>query len=203
MKTIFLVCSFLIIISSNAYSQLKAVTQNGKEVVLNKDGTWHYIDNNKSSSIKDSTCEHLVDISVNDSNGKVTYISKKEVIVFDGIEGFAITIEKVDDLIHLDMKVVSDNTCVDNNTNIEFTFVTGSKINLTSDTMSNCEGEVNTRFITSSNKMNELYQLSTKKVSSIRVWTRDGPVEQKLSPTSSSLLLSIIVCISEVDTLQL
>ena len=174
MKTIFLVCSFLIIISSNAYSQLKAVTQNGKEVVLNKDG-----------------------------NGKVTYISKKEVIVFDGIEGFAITIEKVDDLIHLDMKVVSDNTCVDNNTNIEFTFVTGSKINLTSDTMSNCEGEVNTRFITSSNKMNELYQLSTKKVSSIRVWTRDGPVEQKLSPTSSSLLLSIIVCISEVDTLQL
>ena len=201
MKNLFLASFFLILISPLCFSQIQAVTKDGQNVLLFNNGTWKY--NETSISVEPSTqgCENLFKRIENEENGDVSYSLVDDIIVFDGINGFSLNLTKKNNTVHAEANVVSANDCIDDNANINLTFMDGSRLLLVSDSKSNCRAEVFIDFLGVYGKEAEFYQLSTKEIQSIRIWTTDGSVEQHLSRDKAAEFINAFSCALAVSNL--
>lgn len=165
----------LLAMCSISVAQTTATTKDGKQVVLNEDGTWKYVqEKTDTSTSTEETGDIYIIKEVDDMTDKVYYYMSKGLLCVNDEQnkGFRVNysfsakggVVKIDGL---SVKSVGLG-CV-KATSLIFLFEDGSKINITSWNDFNCKG--NSWFMASAANQKKLAE---KKIAKIRVQNGDN-----------------------------
>lgn len=161
MKTTTLLVSLLF--SFSLFSQTTASTSDGKEVLLNDDGTWKY-----AETLITAPSKIHVSKEVDDMTDKVYYYPSEKLICQDKSRGFSLKFNidgKTDNSIKvggISVKVIGLE-CVEK-TELLFLFEDDSKLSVTSWNKFNCKGNAWYKLTSV-----QLKSMSTKKIKKVRV----------------------------------
>lgn len=159
----FFLCFLLyILISYSGYSQIEAKTKDGRDVILNKNGTWFYAD---------SLCNFYTHIETYD-NGKRIIYANSAILVNRTKDKPALEIMmlKTSQSVVMNISIVDkDIWCVNNNTEANITFTDGKKITLKNMGKSNCRGNFSCFLSEVLGNEKELKKLSKTFIKSISI----------------------------------
>lgn len=195
--TLFLVMTTMI----GLYGQrLEAARDDGKEVILNSTGTWKYVKVKKKAVLNPSDSNNWIITKTDDATGKNISISKNTLIISSdsGESGFGIFMmkESANSLI-LVIHVVGAGSCIDKGDKINILFTDGSKMELPSESDFNCKGSAKVYFHGRFGKKDQLNQLKSKKIKTMRVWTRDTWLEKDFTLENQDEFLNVINCLAK------
>lgn len=185
-----------------AFSQTIAITEDGKKVLLNKDGTWKYIDppvtKNTTNDVTD--CDNYIYTEVDKVTGTSTLVSKNKLIISTngGKNGFGIIFMKVTSgVIAFSIQAVGAGNCIDDENKMNVLFRDGTRLELKNDGKFNCDGKFTLYFLNLFDKKQELDMFKTKEIETMRVWTSKGHVEENFSPNQSKEFINIVNCLAK------
>jgi hypothetical protein len=185
-----------------AQQKEEATTSTGKKVILNPDGTWIAIDASKENFDSVTTnCSKWISTEIDKFNGSSTTAGKKSLIVSTdgGKTGFGILMLlswKKNELI-LSITAVGAGNCIDEGAAINILFADGSKLTLSNDAKFNCKGNSVVYFGGIFAKTDQLNELKTKKIQSMRVWTSDSYVERDFTKSNQDEFFNVINCLTK------
>jgi hypothetical protein len=203
MKKILLIL-VIISLSNDLLSQTKAITTDGKEVILLDTGTWKYT-NEKQESEPTPTIEEISDCSkyIMTEEDKVTGTKTttiKEMLIVSndgGKNGFGIYILQGTKSIIFSIKAIGAGSCIDDTNKMNILFRDGSRLELTNDGKFNCDSNYTQYFGGVFRKTKELEMLKTKEVEIMRIWTSKSFVEETFTSEQSKVLLNTTRCLAE------
>ncbi len=130
----------------------------------------------------------------------ITYIESKDFLIVstDGKKGFRILMMQGNGYdLFLHIKVIGERICIDEGEKIDILFTDGSKLELGNEADYNCEGKVNVSFGGIRGNKKQLEELKTKKIQTMRVWTRDGYVEEDFTKDNQEEFYNVINCLTK------
>ncbi|AXG74687.1 hypothetical protein DVK85_10785 [Flavobacterium arcticum] len=145
-----------------AYSQIEAKTKDGREVILNKNGTWIYTD---------SLCNFFTHTKTY-TNGKSVIYANNTIKVKgeEGKTGLEIMLLKTSQSIVMNITILDkDIWCVNKETRANITFTDGRKIELQNMGEDNCRGNFSCFLGNIMGNKKELEKLSKKLIKSISI----------------------------------
>lgn len=189
----------LVLISTHVFPQLKATTQDGKEILLNENGTWAFIEASveKDTSL-DLQCEDLISEEIDKVTGETTISAKEPLIISNKDEDkLNILFVKGDrDVIIVLIQAIGASSCIDDDDKINILFRDGTRLELRNNGKFNCKS-MNTQYFGGLfGKKKELNMLREKEIETMRVWTSDGYVEENFTLEQSAKFRLIMDCIS-------
>jgi type 1 fimbria pilin len=188
-----------------SHAQIKATTADGVEVMLNENGTWHFVkqanltsSDESSSSLYD--CSNLITTEVDKVTGEANTSATDMLVVSKdgGANGFGIYILQGSRTIIMSIKAVGAGNCIDDDDTMNILFRDGSRMELVNNGDFNCKASFTQYFGGSFGKKRELQALTTKEVETIRVWTSDGYVEENFSSDQSKTLMHTLGCMANL-----
>jgi hypothetical protein len=177
---------------------IEATTIDGKKVMLNSDGTWKYVEVLKEAIADPSDCSKWITTETDKVTGKTTTASNNMIVVStdDGKTGLGIymLIGSTNNLI-LVIQAVGAGNCIDEGDKINILFTDGTRMELLSEGKFNCEHKATVYFGGVFGKKNQLAQLKTKKIQTMRVWTSDSYVERDFTEDNQLEFSAVINCL--------
>ena len=180
-------------------AQIKATTEEGKDVILNSDGTWEYVEQTNSSSEPLSLeCADLTTTDTDKMTGKSTTGAKETLIISEdgGKTGFGIYVFKSQKSLIYSMQAVGAGSCIDDEDKANILFRDGTRIELINDAKFNCDAKFTLYFGGIFGKKRELELLATKEIETMRIWTSDSYVEKDFTSEQSKKLMAITACLN-------
>lgn len=202
MKTILLTSIQIFCLLSFSLAQTQATTKDGREVVLNSDGTWKYVESNGSSNGSVSLeCSELVSSKVDKMTGETSVSASEAIIVSDdGKEGIAIYLLQGNPggarLIFI-LKAIGAGNCIDDDDKMNVLFSDGSRLEIENDGDFNCDAEFTVYFGGVFGKKREWTMLKEKRIESMRVWTTKGYVEEDFTEDQGEIVKATINCLAK------
>lgn len=199
MKKKMLFMLILVCVNVYAFPQIKATTQDGKEILLNENGTWAFIEASveKDTSL-DLQCEDLISEEIDKVTGETTISAKEPLIISNKDEDkLNILFVKGDrDVIIVLIQAIGASSCIDDDDKINILFRDGTRLELRNNGKFNCKS-MNTQYFGGLfGKKKELNMLREKEIETMRVWTSDGYVEENFTLEQSAKFRLIMDCIS-------
>lgn len=192
--------TILIFVSTLSVSigQIKATTNDGREVLLNDNGTWKYVEKSVPSKIINLDCSELTTVVTDKMTGKTRTSSKEAIIISDdgGKTGFGINLLNSEKSLIFSLVAAGAGNCIDDDDKMNVLFRDGTRLELFNDTEFNCDANFTLYFGGIFGKKRELEQFKTKEIETIRVWTSDGYVERDFSENQSKQLMKTISCLA-------
>ena len=192
----------MLFLTTTAFSQVKATTYDGKEVVLHEDGTWEYVDktdeapNTSEFDCEPRDCACWIKEEVDRMTGKVNIGARETLVISDdGVNGFGIYPLKAGKAIILSITAVGAGSCIDKGDKINVLFRDGSRLELASQSDFNCDANATLYFGGSFGNRKQRDQLITKKIETMRVWTSDSYVQQDFTEEQSTAFREIFTCL--------
>jgi hypothetical protein len=208
--------SLFILIAIQSWSQTEeATTKSGKKVILYSDGTWKYAETDtkkpeekKKEPEKKSLpepvaftgdCSENLELIEDPRTRVMTTRGKNMIIIAEKNDGKEISISMqkgAKNVISIVFHPTGAGQCIGEANKINIDFTDGSKIDLSNE-YSNCKGESTANFGGTYGRKKPLGELQSKKIKSIRIWTTDGSVQQKLSDNNKEQFFQMINCLSK------
>jgi hypothetical protein len=188
-------------ISSSFGQTQEAKTNSGKKVILNSDGTWKYIEENKitTDSSKKSDCSNFIQTIEDKMDGEKTTYSKNLISVpnFNENKKFVLSLSlgPNNEIIFLIIAVGAG--CIEEKNKINILFTDGSRLQLFSNDEFNCKGETTLYFGGIFGRTKELQELKTKKIQTMRIATTDTYFEKDFTDENSNEFFQTINCLSK------
>ena len=145
-----------------AYCQIEAKTKDGREVILNKNGTWIYTD---------SLCNFFTHTKTYTNGKSVIYANNTiKVTGEEGKTGLEIMLLKTSQSVVINITILDkDIWCVNKETKANVTFTDGRKIELQNMGEDNCNGNFSCFLSDIMGNKKELEKLSKKLIKSISI----------------------------------
>lgn len=182
--------TLLVFISFVSFSQIKATTEDGKEVLLMRDGTWQYADKPAKSVSFD--CASLTKTT---SDGS----SSNDVLWVEGQGGKRIGIvltKSKDGSIALLLNPDGASNCTQKGSAINITYRDGKTLKLSNDMEANCNKRVSSALGTPTRDNATINDLKNKEIASMNVFTKEGSVMATFDPQQSKIFLNTLWCMS-------
>lgn len=200
MKTKAGLISILLTLSLHSLAQIRAVTENGKDVILSTDGTWQFVDSTiNSEEPLNLDCKNLISTDTDKVTGKSTTGAKEALLVTEdgGKTGFGIYLFKGSNSLICSITAVGAGSCIDDDDKANILFRDRSRIELINDSKFNCDANFTLYFGGIFGKKRELESLKTKEIETLRIWTSDGYVEKDFTSDQSKTLIALLTCLSD------
>ena len=180
----------------------KATTETGEKLIIFSDGTWKYEDSIKTINSKSEKydCSKWIITETDKVDGTISTSSVSTLIISNdgGKKGLGIFMMKIsENSLILSIQAVGASNCIDEGAKINILFTDGSRLTLINDGKFNCKGNSTVYFGSSFGKKNELEELKTKKIQTMRVWTDDSYVEKDFTIENQNEFLNVINCLSK------
>jgi len=194
---------FLFISPASIFAQIEATTKDGKNVILNLDGTWKYIETETNDTVAESEsnddCSNYIETWIDKVSGTSSISAKDKIFITEdgGKYGFGIYLIGARKSIIASIQAVGSGNCIDDDAKINILFRDGSRIKIINNGDFNCEAKATLYFGGVFGRKSELNDLSTKEIETMRVWTYDGYVQMDFTPKQSKELLNTLRCLSE------
>lgn len=202
MEKVIILFSMLTFLSFASLTQTTATTENGKKVILNEDGTWHFEKSIEKETIDGSLvktdCDKYISTEVDKMTGESSVASNEILIISKdgGKKGFGIYLMKSKrGSIILSIQAVGAGNCIDDDNKMNILFRDGTRLELTNDSKFNCDAKYTQYFGGSFGKKDQLEMLRSKEVETIRVWTSNSYVEEDFTSEQSKTLLKTFDCL--------
>lgn len=173
-------------------AQTEAITEDGKKVILRDDFTWTYA---KKDSLVSMDCADLIKIESDKVTGKTTrYFSL--VVSQDQKNGFALNViefQKSNTLLLI--TAVGAGSCIDDDDKANILFSDGSRMEVKNMGEFNCKGQFTLRLGPAFVTKKQAKELSEKAISTLRVWTSDGYVEEDFTAEEGEQLRAALKCL--------
>lgn len=182
--------TLIILIAQSSFSQIKATTEDGRQVLLNRDGTWNYSgQNSKNVSFE---CNSL-------TTQKENVSASSEVLLTKGSGGQSIGIflrKDEDDVYYMLLNVKGAGNCMRKESAINISYRDGSSSKIKNNSDNNCDNRQKV-ILGKATKTNELINaLKNKEVASIVVYSQDGKVTSTLDNQQGKVLLNTLWCLT-------
>jgi hypothetical protein len=180
-----------------------ATTESGKKVILHTDGTWNYVEEKKDSvKVESSDCSNWIKTATDKVSGSTSTSAINTLVVSTdgGKTGFGIFMMEMQSSkggLILVIQAVGAGNCIDEGAKINILFDDGSRLELKNDADFNCKGKATIYFGGSFGKKKELNELKTKKIGTMRVWTRDSYVEKDFTQDNKDDFFNVINCLTK------
>lgn len=213
----------IIAIISFSFGQIQeATTKSGKKVLLNSDGTWKYAEEKKvnnppqkisfskeednkpnevSIDVNSADCSKYVSIEEDKFTGKTSIAGKGFIIIpsksnsKEGLKILNVIVGEEKDALVCNITAIGGINCVDKGDMVYFICADGTKFNLSHSSDFNCKGDFTLYLGGVFGNNQELGYLSTKKISAIRVQTKNNIQEVDLNNDESMRLVNEISCL--------
>jgi len=199
-KKLLLIAS-LLFFSQYLSAQINATTKDGKDVLLNENGTWEYVKETDTESPIEmsSDCSDYIVTETDKMTGKSSTGAKETLVISEdgGKTGFgiyALNSSSSKSLIFV-VQAVGAGGCVDDDDKINILFRDGSRLELVNNGKFNCDAKMTLYFGGSFGKKKQLEELATKEIETMRVWTSKSYVEKDFSSEQSKRLMKTISCL--------
>lgn len=194
------ILSFLIVVlcSIAVSGQESATTASGRKVILSPDGTWRNAELPKPASPSSSgNCDQWLLTTTDKVTGNRAISGKAGFLLSDdGKSGMRIITMKLKESVILALRVAESGTgCIDEASRVYFLFRDGSRLILNHRSKFNCDGDATLYFGGVFGGADNLAQLKTKEVETIRVETRKSSVTRDLTPEQSRRLIGELSCL--------
>lgn len=195
---ILIVFSWIILISPWSLSaQINAVTEDGKQVILEEDGTWAF---QEETGLKKDTlnleCSYLVKTETDRVTGKTRTSSEALLISDNGETGLVFMGYKMTSVVtSVTILAIGASSCVDDTDKVYILFRDGTRLEIENDFKYNCDKTHILLFGGSWGKKKQFQMLLTKEIEIIRAETVNGFVERELTSDQSQIILSTLNCI--------
>lgn len=212
MERISIVFATLLISITSCFAQIKAITEDGKNVLLHKDGTYSYVTNQSTAEEKNKgTCDDLITDFVDKMTKKAEVRSKQTLIVTNEAQdkaiGFFFTKSKTPKsefineytVFNLIIKSVGAGNCVDNGDKINVLFTDGEAIEFRNQGKFNCESTAILALEEDFNKDKRLASLASKSIETIRMWTRNEYVEIDFKEDDQARFKNTLNCMAKAE----
>ncbi|PVW14228.1 hypothetical protein [Marixanthomonas spongiae] len=199
-KSLLLTIMLSILFGQFLSAQINATTKEGKEVLLNEDGTWKYIEKREVSSDElNLECSELISTETDKMTGRSTTAAKETLIISEdgGKTGFGIYALNGSRYTILSIQAAGAGSCIDDDDTINILFRDGSRLELTNNGKFNCDAKMTLFFGGTFGNKKDLKELSTKEIETMRVWTSKSYVEKDFSSDQSNKLMQTLKCLSE------
>jgi hypothetical protein len=196
MRTVFTL-TMLFFTTVTTFGQVEATTKDGKNIILNSDGTWKY--NETVKELKTNfECDDLVANETDKVTGKTARGSKESILVSkDGKNGFGFYLFEGSNSIILSATAVGAGGCIDDTNKMNVLFRDGTRLELVNNGKFNCESNFTLYFGGVFGKKKELEQFKTKEIETMRIWTSKSYVEEDFTPENSKAFMKTFECLSK------
>ncbi len=175
------------------FAQQTATTSDGKKVLLFKDGTWQYAEN-LTPDISEN-CEDYVGYIEDKSvlSGKVK-VSINTVFIGETTDDIGFEVFMVQDVEHLllDIQLVGEKICFEEGEMGVFTFEGNHDVKLQNIISKNCESQA--QFLIKLKDKEALKRFSHHKLQKLRIFHKEGSVEQDVQEVASSSFQKTFQC---------
>lgn len=200
MKTLSAI-AFSAILHFGSFAQDKtAVLEDGTKVLLKADGTWSTISEDRPVLPVPLNCSQWVEYSVDKVTGESSISAKSKIIVSadkksKGLGILLLVSERGTLIIHT--KVIGAGSCIDQGAKANILFTDGSRLELNNDGKFNCDEEFTIYFGGPFGRLDQLEQLKTKRIETIRFWTENGYVQEDFTADNKEEFYQTINCITQ------
>ncbi|OIQ18658.1 MAG: hypothetical protein BM557_06960 [Flavobacterium sp. MedPE-SWcel] len=195
----FFIYTFLLLLAGiTAHSQVEAKTKDGRDVILNNNGTWIYTD---------SLCNYFTHTKTYTSGKSVTYANNTiKIKGAEGKTGLEVMLMKTSQSVVMNITILDDTIwCVDENTQANITFTNGKKIVLQNMGEDNCEGNFSCFLSDVMGNKKELGKLTKKMIKSISISYAINNSETSVTNTVETIfntgeayrVKTIVTCLSQ------
>ncbi|QYJ67773.1 hypothetical protein [Flavobacterium litorale] len=193
--TYVIVCLFATVIAN---AQIEAKTKNGREVILNNNGTWIYTD---------SLCNFFTNTKTYTNGKEVIYANKAIKVTGEkGKTGLEIMLLKTSQSIVMNITILDDDIwCVNKDTKANIVFTDGKTITLQNMGEENCEGNFSCFLSEVMDNKKELKKLTKKMIQSIAISYAINNSEATVTNTVKTIfsigeayrVKTIVTCLSD------
>jgi hypothetical protein len=188
---------FFLLIPSFCICQETATTESGKKVILNKNGTWEYA-KNKPSTISELTCEAITETTTDKVTGETSTATKDYMTIGTKTKGFdIILLNSKSSVLVFNITVNGTVGCIDKGQKANILFRDGTRLELSHASKFNCGNDFTVYLGGVWNTTDQLQELRTKEVETLRVWGSSGFVESDFTQYESKKLLKGFQCLYE------
>lgn len=193
---IILICSL-----TSICGQLKATTEDGKNVILNENGSWEFVKSEILTSeqpLKPSDCGAFISTEIDKVTGKSTTASKETLIISSdgGRTGFGILMLNISGTVVLSIQAAGGGSCIDDDDKMNILFRDGTRIELINNGKFNCEGKFTLYLGGKLGGKKELESFKSKEIEIMRIWTSKSYVEMDFNVSQSRQFLQTVSCLS-------
>lgn len=200
-----LVLVVVLCIAGQVWASQRAVTSNGREVILHDDGTWRYAETEPSSEAAQGDlggCADWITVDEDTVTGEVMIAGVAPIVVSDdgGKTGFTINLTRslaVEGGITLIITVAAASPVTVKGDGISIFFTDGTRLQLANDQILNFKAQSTVHFESVFGKESILRQLAEKRIGTMRVWAGDSCVQRDLSPEKAAWFQNVIRCLIE------
>ncbi len=180
--------AFLLLFSLSTFAQMKATTEDGRAVLLMRDGTWRFATQAEAPASYDCNDLTLVDGSKS---------SAQKPLKIDGRNNGSVSFYPQKDGQYVTMLMASEGeeNCMITGSVVNLTFRDGTKMDMKNSGEANCEGRGLLTLGTNDKSNQLLTLLKTKELSSVRVWNKTSSILATLDPEDSKLMLNTVWCL--------
>lgn len=149
---------------------------------------------------KITECDKWIKVKTDSASGKQTRVANSEMLISEdggktglSIYSFMNTSGKV---IVVSIQAFGAGHCVDKGDKINILFTDGTRLDLTNTNDFNCDGSSTLYFGGGLGKKDEMKILASKKVKTMRVWTRDDYMQNTFSTEQATAFMETLKCLS-------
>ncbi|MEQ8712468.1 MAG: hypothetical protein RIC80_05600 [Cyclobacteriaceae bacterium] len=184
-----IVAAFLLLFSLSTFAQMRATTEDGRAVLLMRDGTWKFAD--QAAAPTNYDCNSLTK-QLNDQKS-----AAQKPIRMQGARGADIGFfpQKDGNYVTMLIDAQGDDQCMITGSVVNLTFRDGTIVDMKNSGEANCDGRGLLTLGTNdkSNKMLTLFK--TKELATVRVWNKTTSTLAILDPEESKMLLNTYWCL--------
>jgi len=201
-KQLFFLLLFTISLTST-YAQIEATTKDGKQVLLNENGTWEYVQAEKDTTEKNmesSDCSAYISTETDKVTGKSTTASKETLIISSdgGKTGFGIFMMNISETVILSIQAAGGGSCIDDDDKMNVLFRDGTRLEIVNSGKFNCDGKFTVYLGGRIGGKKNLEAFKTKEIETMRIWTSKSYVEKDFSSAESKQFMQTVSCLSEL-----
>ena len=190
--------TLLTLTTVNVFSQVEATTTDGLKVILNENGTWEYIENDKVTKPESEyDCSDLISTEIDKVTG-ISYTGSIEPIVisdYEGGTGFSILFVKGRNSVIISIQIVGAGNCINDDDKMNVLFRDGTRLELTNEIGFNCDGDFSLYFSGVFGKQRQLEMFGSIEVETMRIWISNSYVEKDFNSDQSIKFMKSVECI--------
>lgn len=180
------------------FAQQNAITEDGKKVILNEDGTWEYVQEETGGIPGD--CSTYIVTDADKMTGVSSTSTIRRIIVSrdGGKSGLFISGYFADGELTITIETHGASLCMEPGSDINILFRDGSKLDMQNNHKYNCEQKGAIYFGGRWGNKKELQQLMKKEIETMRVHTTDGFVQEDFPEKASIDFMETLKCFSDL-----
>lgn len=184
-----------LLINTVVYSQQRATTSDGRVVILNENGTWKFEEEigepTAISFTPEGKCEFWI-TSKSDKVEGIDYKINKETFFFSkNFKNKNVGIGLVNSNGQINLRFYLSKGCLEEKSRIVFLFEDSTRLELTTSNKANCKGYASI----SLNDNSIINDLITKKINVVRIYTKEGFIEQSPGLKEQGQFSNVLYCL--------